>query len=245
MHLTRLDQYLYDHDYCRSRSLGAKLIRAGFVFVDGRECTKPSEKISPDSVVEIYENPLTRYVSRGGLKLEAALRDFEVNVHGGVCIDIGASTGGFTDCLLQHGAKRVYAIDSGSDQLHDSLKENDCVISMENVNARFLDESMVPPADFVVMDVSFISQSLLYPAVHKVLSPGGTFISLIKPQFEVGRENIGSGGIVRNEKKRLECIETLREKAAKYGLTMINTMVSPIAGGDGNTEYLALFRKEK
>ena len=243
--MTRLDQYLYDNGYCRSRSLGAKLIRAGFVFVDGRECTKPSEKVSPESVVEIYENPLTRYVSRGGLKLEAALRDFEVDPKGALCIDIGASTGGFTDCLLQHGAKKVYAVDSGSEQLHASLKENDCVVSMENTNARFLDESKVPVADLVVMDVSFISQSLLYPAVAKILSPKGSFISLVKPQFEVGRENVGSGGIVRNEKKRLECIEKLREEAAKHGLVMKNTIPSPIAGGDGNTEYLALFCKEQ
>ncbi|MBQ3075867.1 MAG: TlyA family RNA methyltransferase [Clostridia bacterium] len=245
MHLTRLDQYLYDNGFCRSRSLGAKLIRAGFVFVDGRECTKPSEKIDPESNVEIRENPLTRYVSRGGLKLETALKEFGIDPRGALCIDIGASTGGFTDCLLQHGARRVYAIDSGSAQLHPSLKENECVVSMENTNARFLDESMVPVSPIVVMDVSFISQSLLYPAVAKVLAPDGVFISLIKPQFEVGRESIGSGGIVRNEKKRLECIEKLREESAKHGLIMEKTVPSPITGGDGNTEYLALFRKEK
>lgn len=245
MNWIRLDQYLYDNGYCRSRSLGAKLIRGGYVFVDGKECTKPAEKISPDSHVEINENSLTRYVSRGGLKLEAALQEFGVELRGLLCIDIGASTGGFTDCLLQHGARRVYAVDSGTDQLHPSLKKNECVVSMENVNARFLDESMVPVAPLVVMDVSFISQSLLYPAVSKVLAEGGTFISLIKPQFEVGRDSIGSGGIVRNEKKRLECIEKLREEAKKHGLVMKNVIPSPITGGDGNTEYLALFHKER
>lgn len=243
--MTRLDQYLYENGYCRSRSLGAKLIRAGFVFVDGRECTKPSEKIDPESHVEICENPLTRYVSRGGLKLEAALKEFGVDPRGCLCIDIGASTGGFTDCLLQHGARRVYAIDSGTAQLHPSLKENECVVSMENTNARFLDESMVPVSPLVVMDVSFISQSLLYPAVAKVLAQGGVFISLIKPQFEVGRENIGSGGIVKSDKLRLDCIEKLRAEGAKHGLLMEKTMKSPITGGDGNTEYLALFRKQE
>jgi len=244
MSLIRLDQYLYEHGYCRSRSLGAKLIRGGYVFVEGRECVKPSEKIAEDSRVEICENPLTRYVSRGGLKLEKALQEFGVELRGKLCIDIGASTGGFTDCLLQHGARRVYAVDSGTDQLHPSLRENECVVSMENVNARFLDESMVPVAPVVVMDVSFISQSLLYPAVAKVLADDGVFISLIKPQFEVGRENLDRG-IVKNEKKRAECIERLREEAAKHGLVMERHVPSPIAGGEGNVEFLALFRKEK
>ena len=243
--MTRLDQYLFDNGYCRSRSLGAKLIRAGYVLVDGRECTKPSEKIDEGSLVEICENPLTRYVSRGGLKLEAALREFGVDPRGAMCIDIGASTGGFTDCLLQHGARRVYAIDSGTDQLHPSLKENSCVVSMENTNARFLDESMVPVTHLAVMDVSFISQSLLYPAVSKILAPGGIFISLVKPQFEVGREGIGSGGIVKSEKLRQDCIESLRAAGEKHGLMMKRTILSPITGGDGNIEYLALFQKEK
>ncbi len=245
MSWTRLDQYLFDNGYCRSRSLGAKLIRAGFVLVDGKECDKPSEKITDQTHVEIRENPLDRYVSRGGLKLETALQEFGIELRGKLCIDIGASTGGFTDCLLQHGARRVYAVDSGTGQLHDSLKENACVVSLENTNARFLDESMVPVAPVVVMDVSFISQSLLYPAVSKVLSEDGVFISLIKPQFEVGRENIGSGGIVRNEKARLECIEKLREEGIRHGLRMQKVIPSPIAGGDGNVEFLALFHKEK
>ena len=241
--MARLDVYLYENGYCRSRSLGARLVRSGDVYVNGNECTKPSTEILPEDTIEIFQNPLTRYVSRGGLKLEGALLEFGVSVEGKVCIDIGASTGGFTDCLLQNGAKKVYAVDSGSEQLHPSLRENVCVVSLENTNARFLDESMVPVSEIVVMDVSFISQRLLYSAVTKVLSEGGFFISLIKPQFEVGRESIGSGGIVRSEKARLDCIEALRSEAEKYGLKMEKTMVSPIAGGDGNVEYLALFSK--
>ena len=243
--MPRLDQYLLEKGFCRSRSLGAKLIRAGYVFVDGRECIKPSESVEEGAVVEIRENPLTRYVSRGGLKLESALAEFEISPKGLWCVDIGASTGGFTDCLLQHGAARVYAVDSGTDQLHPSLRENDCVVSLENVNARFLDESMVPTSPLVVMDVSFISQGKLYPAVSKVLKEDGVFISLVKPQFEVGRENIGSGGIVKNEKVRLDCIEALKKEGEKYGLMMKKYIPSPITGGDGNTEYLALFEKQK
>ncbi len=243
--MPRLDQYLLEKGFCRSRSLGAKLIRAGYVFVDGRECTKPSEPVEEGAVVEIRENPLTRYVSRGGLKLEEALAKFEISPKGLWCVDIGASTGGFTDCLLQHGAARVYAVDSGTDQLHPSLKENDCVVSLENVNARFLDESMVPVCPLVVMDVSFISQGKLYPAVSKVLKEEGVFISLVKPQFEVGRENIGSGGIVKSEKARLDCIEALKKEGERYGLIMKTHIPSPIAGGDGNIEYLALFEKQK
>ncbi len=243
--MPRLDQYLLEKGYCRSRSLGAKLIRAGYVFVNGRECDKPSEKVSLEDVVEIRENPLTRYVSRGGLKLEAALAEFEISPKGLLCVDIGASTGGFTDCLLQHGARKIYAVDSGTDQLHASLRENDCVVSLENVNARFLDESMVPVCPLVVMDVSFISQAKLYPAVSKVLKDEGVFISLVKPQFEVGRENIGSGGIVKNEKAKLDCIEALKKEGERYGLYLQKTMPSPITGGDGNTEYLALFEKKK
>lgn len=243
--MPRLDHYLYKNGYCRSRSLGAKLIRAGYVFVNGEECRKPSLEIGEEDRVEIRENPLDRYVSRGGLKLEEALKEFGVSPQGLVCADIGASTGGFTDCLLQHGAAKVYAVDSGTAQLHPSLRQNSCVVSLENTNARFLDERTVPPCPLVVMDVSFISQSLLYPAVSRILSPQGRFISLIKPQFEVGREYVGSGGIVRQEKARLDCIERLKQEGEKHGLLMQKVIPSPITGGDGNEEYLALFYKEK
>lgn len=242
--MPRLDVYLSDQGYARSRSLGAKLIRSGFVYVNGKLAEKPSLEIFEDDCVEILENALTRYVSRGGLKLEAALKAFSVSPEGFVCADIGASTGGFTDCLLQHGAAKVYAVDSGSDQLHPSLKDNVCVVSLENTNARFLDESFLPPVDLVVMDVSFISQKLLYPAVMKILKDQGIFISLIKPQFEVGLEHIGKGGIVRQEKARLECIEALRSAADKVGLILEETCPSPITGGDGNVEYLGRFRKK-
>ena len=243
--MPRLDRYLTEKGFSRSRSLGAKLVKNGFVYVNGKAADKPSMEIEEDDVVEILENALTRYVSRGGLKLEAALKEFSFSPEGLVCADIGASTGGFTDCLLQHGASKVYAVDSGTGQLHPSLKQNALVISMENTNARFLDESYLPPVDLVVMDVSFISQKLLYPAVTKILKENGVFIALIKPQFEVGPDHIGKGGIVRQEKVRLECIEALKVAAEKYGLILEKTIPSPITGGDGNVEYLGLFQRKK
>jgi len=241
--LPRLDVFLLNQGFARSRSLAAKLVRSGFVYVNGKQAEKPSLEIFEDDRVEILENALTRYVSRGGLKLEAALEEFSVSPEGFLCADIGASTGGFTDCLLQHGAAKVYAVDSGSGQLHPSLRDNVCVVSMENTNARFLDESLVPPVDLVVMDVSFISQKLLYPAVMKILKERGIFISLIKPQFEVGLENIGKGGIVRDEKKRKEAVETVVSSAETYGLVCDAVIPSPIRGGDGNIEFLACFQK--
>lgn len=242
--MARLDTYLCENGYAASRALGAKLVRGGYVFVDGKECRKPSAQVEKGVQIHIQESPLTRYVSRGGLKLEAALAAFQILPKGKVCADIGASTGGFTDCLLQHGAKKVFAIDSGSDQLHPALRENEHVVSLENVNARFLDEGMIGKVDLVVMDVSFISQTLLYPAVTKILKPDGVFISLVKPQFEVGREAIGSGGIVRNEKAREGSLEKVRRQAQKHALVLKQYIPSPIVGGDGNVEYLALFEFE-
>lgn len=241
--MPRLDVYLYQEGYARSRSLAGRLVRGGFVFVNGKKAEKCGLEIGPTDEVEIRENEEMRYVSRGGLKLEAALSAFGVSPEGKACADIGASTGGFTDCLLQHGAEKVWAVDSGSNQLFPSLRENERVISMENCNARFLDESKIPPVPLVVMDVSFISQSLLFPAVAKILTAEGDFLSLIKPQFEVGREKIGSGGIVREEKSRLQAVENLRLLGAKYGLVMQGYIPSPITGGDGNVEYLAHWKK--
>jgi len=237
--LPRLDLDLCQRGLCDSRSLAARMIREGYVSVNGTVCTKPSRAVAPDDVLAICENPLTRYVSRGGLKLEAALREFQVNPAGWICADLGASTGGFTHCLLQHGAKRVYAVENGTAQLHPSLLTEERVISMEQTDGRTV--VLPEPMDLVVMDVSFISQSLFYPAVSRLLSPKGRLISLIKPQFEVGRGLVGSSGVVKNEKLRLECIRRLEPESLRNGLKMIQTIRSPIEGGDGNMEYLALF----
>ena len=239
--MPRLDVYLHEQGFAASRSLAAKLIRGGWVLVNGSAETKPGAPVQEGDGIVLRESPLTRYVSRGGLKLEAALEEWNVSPAGLVCADVGASTGGFTDCLLQHGAKKVFAVDSGTDQLHPALRENENVVVMENVNARFLTEEDLGKVDLVVMDVSFISQTLLFPAIARILRPGGTLISLIKPQFEAGREALSSGGIVRSEKAREACVEAVREKAAETGFYMLNVMPSPITGGDGNIEYLALF----
>ena len=243
--MPRLDQALCDRGLAASRSLAVRLIREGYVSVNGTVAAKPALSVSAPDRITVAENPLTRYVSRGGLKLEEALRAFSLSVKDLVCADIGASTGGFTDCLLRHGAKHVFAVDAGTDQLHPDLKKDPRVTSFENVNARDLDGTLFPAVDLVVMDVSFISQSLLYPAVTRVLKPGGVFLSLIKPQFEAGRDKIGGGGIVRDEKVRRACVNALLEKAKENGLSPAGVIPSPITGGDGNVEYLALFTLTK
>ena len=238
--MPRLDRTLVDRRLAASRTLAARLIRDGCVLVDGVPVTKPAFEVTGEEIT-LRENPLTRYVSRGGLKLEGALDAFAVDVKDLVCADIGASTGGFTDCLLRRGAGKVYAVDAGTAQLHPSLREDDRVVSLENVNARYLDGTLFPPVDLAVMDVSFISQAKIYPALARIIKPGGRLITLIKPQFEVGRDKIGSGGIVRDEKAKQNCIEALKAAAAEAGFTMARVIPSPIPGGDGNEEFLALF----
>lgn len=243
--MSRLDVEVSERGLVKSRSLATKLIRGGFVAVNDAVCTKPSFEVCAEDCIVIRDNPETRYVSRGGLKLEAALDAFSVSPEGKICADIGSSTGGFTDCLLQRGAARVYAVDSGSEQMAASLRKNSKVVLMEKVNARYLNENSFEAVDLAVMDVSFISQSLIYPAIGRILKEDGIFLSLIKPQFEVGRDRIGSGGIVRNEEARKACIERLRLAAKEHSLTMLDCILSPLTGGDGNVEYLACFQKSR
>ncbi len=243
--MSRLDVEVNERGLVKSRSLATKLIRGGFVAVNDAVCTKPSCEVRAEDRIVIRDNPETRYVSRGGLKLEAALDAFSVSPEGKICADIGSSTGGFTDCLLQRGAEKVYAVDSGSEQMDASLRKNSKVILMEKVNARYLNENSFEAVDLAVMDVSFISQSLIYPAIGRILKEDGILLSLIKPQFEVGRGEIGSGGIVRNEAARKACIERLRLAGEEHSLTMLNCILSPLTGGDGNVEYLACFQKSR
>ena len=239
--MSRLDRTLLDRGLAASRTLAARLIRDGCVLVNGAVETKPARETGEGDEIVLKDNPLTRYVSRGGLKLEKALDAFGVDPAGLVCVDVGASTGGFTDCLLQRGAAKVYAVDSGTDQLHPSLRGDKRVVSLENVNARYLDGDLFPAADLAVMDVSFISQAKIYPALARILKKDGRAITLIKPQFEVGKEKIASGGIVRDEKAKKDCIEALKDAARESGFTMAGVIPSPILGGDGNEEFLALF----
>ena len=241
----RADLYLSLNGYFESRQKAKNEISAGNVKADGKLIKKPSEDIKDGADIEISENTLA-FVSRGGLKLEAALFGFSVSVKGLKAVDIGASTGGFTDCLLKHGAEKVYAVDCGTDQLHEKLRADPRVISIENFNARELCPEIIGGwCDIAVMDVSFISQSLLYGNVSSVLKPGGKLISLIKPQFEVGRENLSKKGIVKDVKTAEASVYNLVEEAKEYSLFNTGLMLSPILGGDGNTEYLACFEYKR
>ncbi len=255
----RADVYLVAHGYADSRTLSQKLIAEGVVTVDGRTLRKPSEDIAEgEHVITVGHTATTRYVGRGGLKLEAALAAFPVDVRGAIVADIGASTGGFTDCLLQSGAARVYAIDAGHGQLHPTLLADPRVRSAEGVNARYLTAGELtriegtfahPDPAFdghvggCVMDVSFISQTLLHPAVADLLLPGGWFISLIKPQFELDGRALGKGGVVKSDKDRRTAVARVTESATACGFSAIAVIDSPVEGGDGNREFLAYFTK--
>lgn len=239
----RLDVALVKQGFCETRSKAQQLIKSGFVLVDGNVETKAGIKIDANKIELIGE---LKYVARSGQKLETALVNFEIDVNGAICLDIGASTGGFTQCLLNNGAAYVYALDVGTDQLHKTLRDDIRVCNMPGINARAITKSQFDKAITVItMDVSFISQRLLYSAVADVLCVGGTFISLIKPQFELGREHIKKGGIVQqSEVLYKKLFNDITASAAEYGLKLINTMDSPILGGDGNREFLAYFIKK-
>ena len=240
----RLDVYLFENGLTDSRTEAKGFITEGAVTVDGAVVTKPSFDVGSESSVEIDKSS-KKYVSRGGLKLEAALAAFDANPSGRLSIDIGASSGGFTDCLLKNGAAHVIAIDSGSMQLSPSLSADKRVTSVENCNARYLSRDMLEyTPSFAVMDVSFISATYIIRPIFEVLDSGSDFICLIKPQFEVGRANIGKSGIVKDEKARQGALKTVIEFAKGVGFSFLGSIVSPIKGGDGNIEYLAHFRKE-
>ncbi len=239
----RLDAYLKESGMVATRSRAKLLIEAGSVRVNGVAVEKPAYDVHDQDTVEVEDT--LRYVSRGGLKLEEAFKHFPVSVQGCVAIDVGASSGGFTDCLLQNGAAKVYAVDSGSGQLADVLRKDGRVVCKENYNARYMQSSdfdMAPT--LAVMDVSFISQTLIFPALASVLPIGGILISLIKPQFEVGRAAVGRGGIVKDEKARQKAILHVKEQGTLHGLRCLDVIPSPIRGGDGNYEFLAYFVKE-
>ena len=232
----RLDLLLYERGFVRSRTEAKNLIEEGLVLVGGKPVKKPAYQVpegEEDSVLLLRRN--NPYVSRGGLKLEAALRTFAVVPKGELCLDVGASSGGFTDCLLQHGAEHVVALDSGSGQLADALRADGRVSVRERYNARFLREEDLPYAPtLAVMDVSFISATYLFAPVYSVLSPGADFICLVKPQFEVGRSGLGKGGIVRDDRLRREALARVIGSAVEAGFLALGAMRSPIEGGDGN-----------
>ena len=239
----RADLYLVEKGIAKSRKKAQDMIDEGLVYADGVKLTKSSKNID-DSVIEI-RGEVMPYVSRGGLKLKGAIDGFKLKAYGKICLDIGASTGGFTDCLLQEGADKVYAVDCGHGQLDADLAKDVRVVSIEGCNARDISREIIPVMiDLCVMDVSFISQTLIHPALSGVLKDGAEFITLIKPQFEVGKSNICKNGIVKDEKARSKAVENVIESAKACGFRFIDKITSPIKGGDGNTEYIGYFRYE-
>jgi len=241
----RIDKLLVERGLADSRTKAQAMVMAGVVLVDEQRVEKPSQHFDPNSTIRIKggDDPTSRYVGRGGLKLEAALREFQIDVSGLICLDVGASTGGFTDCLLQHGAAGVVAIDVGHNQIDWRLRNDPRVEVREGVNARYL-----KPDDFAVkfhvavMDVSFISATKVLPAIVPLLVDGGTIVTLIKPQFEVGKGEVGGGGIVRDAGKRARVVEEVNEAARALGLEPVNVIESPIPGAEGNIEFLAQYK---
>lgn len=239
----RLDQLVFDLGLTESREKAKTTIMSGLVFVDGQRADKPGMQVAPDASVEVKGSALP-YVSRGGFKLEKALKVFPINPAGKICMDCGASTGGFTDVLLKNGAARVYSIDVGYGQLAWSLRQDERVVNMERTNIRYISSEQVPePIDIAVMDLSFISIKLVLPAVCALLKEGADIMCLIKPQFEAGREDVGKKGVVRDKAVHLSVIESVLQFAASAGLTVIGLDYSPIKGPEGNREYLCYMKK--
>lgn len=241
----RIDKLLHERGFAESRNKAHAMVMAGVVLVDEKRVDKPSEVFSPDAGIRIKGDTAEgRYVGRGGLKLEHALKEFHISPSGFVCLDIGSSTGGFTDCLLQHGAERVVAIDVGTNQLAWSLRNDPRVEARENTNARALS-----PADFatlfdlIVMDVSFISVTKIIPVLIPLLKDTGRIITLIKPQFEVGKGEVGKGGIVRDPEQHIRVVDAVNRFADECGLRNARLVESPILGAEGNKEFLALYEK--
>jgi 23S rRNA (cytidine1920-2'-O)/16S rRNA (cytidine1409-2'-O)-methyltransferase len=239
----RIDVLLVERGLAESRAKAQALILAGQVVVGDQRVDKPGTQVSVDAELRLKGEVLP-YVSRGGLKLKAAIDHFGLEVRGRVCADIGASTGGFTDCLLQEGAARVHAIDVGYGQLHEKLRTDPRVRSRERVNARYLTAEDLPEkVGVAVIDVSFISLTQVLPAVLPFLEPGGLLVALVKPQFEVGRERIGKGGVVRDAAARQEAIDTVAAFAREQGLEVRGVMDSPVPGPAGNVEALLVAGK--
>lgn len=246
MRRERIDKVLVERGLVESRTRAQALVMAGVVLVNEQRVAKPSDLVPTNAEIRVKgnEDPTSRYVSRGGVKLESALRNFDIDVRDLVCLDIGASTGGFTDCLLQHGAKRVVALDVGHNQLDWRLRKDPRVVEREGVNARYLTrEDFESQFDLAVIDVSFISATKVMPAIVNLLTGMGSLIVLIKPQFEVGRREVGSGGIVRDPEKHARVIDEVNRAAEELGLTVGGVIQSPIQGADGNVEFLALYVK--
>ena len=238
MNKLRLDRLLVDRGLAESRVRGQALIIAGKVLVNGQKVEKAGSLVSTDAEIRILGEQMP-YVSRGGLKLERALLEFKIDVKDKTCLDVGASTGGFTDCLLQNDAKKVYAVDVGYGQMAWKIRQDPRVAVIERVNIREMDRSLIPEEmDIIVIDVSFISLEKVIPAIICFLKPEAGIIALIKPQFEVGRGQVGKGGIVRDERERTAAVEKVKAAFVKASFDVQGVIPSPITGQDGNVEYL-------
>jgi 23S rRNA (cytidine1920-2'-O)/16S rRNA (cytidine1409-2'-O)-methyltransferase len=229
----RLDILLFELGLVDSRKKASDLIKEGKVFVDGFLVNKPSKEFFGNEKIEITE--VLKYVSRAGLKLEGAYKEFKFDIKDKVAVDVGTSTGGFTDFLLQNGVKKVYAVDVGTNQLVEKLKNDNRVVSLEKTDIRKVE--LPEKADLAVVDVSFISLELVLHSIVKLLKEDGEIVVLVKPQFEVGKENISKGGIVKDEKAKKLVLENIKKNAESLGLKVVGEMISPIKGGDGNEEY--------
>lgn len=239
----RLDVLLVERGLQESRQKAQATIMSGLVFVKGQRVDKPGTAVAEDAEIEVRGNALP-YVSRGGLKLEKAMASFPISLDGAVCADIGASTGGFTDCMLQNGAVKVYAVDVGYGQLAWKLRSDPRVVCLERTNARYLTQEQIPDVlDFASIDVSFISLKLILPAVFGLLKDQGHVACLVKPQFEAGKEKVGKKGVVRDPAVHLEVLEQFLIHARESGFAVLGMTFSPIRGPEGNIEYLGYLEK--
>lgn len=239
----RLDVALFERGYAESREKAKALIMAGIVYVNNQKSDKAGNIVKPDDVIEVRGDTL-KYVSRGGLKLEKAVNSFGLDLSGFVCADIGASTGGFTDCMLQNGAVKVYSIDVGYGQLAWKLRTDERVINLERTNFRYVTEEQVPDKlDFASVDVSFISLSLILPVMRTLLKDNATAVCLIKPQFEAGKENVGKKGVVREKSVHIAVIEKIINLLEETKFSLLGLDFSPVKGPEGNIEYLCYIKK--
>jgi 23S rRNA (cytidine1920-2'-O)/16S rRNA (cytidine1409-2'-O)-methyltransferase len=238
----RLDQLLVAKGLFASREQAQRAVMAGEIKIGTRTAAKPSQLLKADAAIAL--KPMRKYVGRGGLKLESALDRFRIDVHGKVALDIGASTGGFTDCLLQRGAAKVYAVDVGHGQLDWKLRNNPRVIVLEKLNARFLSGEHIPGlVDVCVIDVSFISLTLILPNAFDLITPSGVILALIKPQFELQRADVGRGGVIRDPELQQKAQDKIVAFVTHLGYVVIGIVPSAIKGADGNQEFFACMRK--
>ncbi len=239
----RLDIAVFERGLCESREKAKTLIMAGVVYLNNQKADKPGVTVKPDDHIEVRSNPL-KYVSRGGLKLEKAMTQYNINLNDKICADIGASTGGFTDCMLQNNAKKVYAIDVGYGQLAWKLRTDERVVNLERTNFRHCTKEQIPDdLQFASVDVSFISLSIIVPVMRTLMADDAEAVCLIKPQFEAGKDKVGKKGVVRDKSVHIEVVERTVNIMLNTGFSILGLEFSPIKGPEGNIEYLAYIKK--